>query len=402
MVMDPYNYRNDFPLCREGQKEKLIYFDNACMTLRPQQVIDRLVEYYTFHPGCGGRSLHRISSWVTENYEGARDTIAEFLKAPDRDGVIFTKNATEAINLVSHSFRFNRGDRVLGTDHEHNSNLVPWVQLMNKGVIRYEPVPSMDDNTFDIEKFKEMIPGTRLVSMVHVSNLDGTRIPEKEIVEISHDSGAIVMLDCAQSVPHLKMDMKGLDLDLMVFSGHKAMGPTGTGVLAGKPELINDLDPFIVGGDTVHETGYDRVEFLDPPKKFEAGLQHYSGFIALGTALEYLERVGMDDLHEHELILNRYATSKMKDMVRIMGPSRPEDRGGILPFQVRGLNPHDVAMMLDEIAGVEVRSGKHCVHSWFKGKGEDPSVRASFYLYNTKQEVDVLVDTLSTIIEDFT
>lgn len=400
--MDPYKYRKDFPLFRDDVKERIIYFDNACMTLRPRQVIDRIIEYYSFHPGCGGRSLHRISSWVTDNYETARDIVGGFLNAPDRNGIIFTKNTTEAINLLSHSFRFEKGDKVLGTDHEHNSNLVPWVQLMKKGIIKYEPVPSMSDNMFDIEKFKEMIPGTRLVAMVHVSNLDGTRIPEREIIEISHDNGAIVMLDCAQSVPHMKMDMKDMDVDLLVFSGHKAMGPTGTGVLAGKPELINDLDPFIVGGDTVQETRYNDVEFLEPPKRFEAGLQHYAGFIALGTALQYLNRIGMDELHEHELSLNRYATSSMKDIVRITGPSRPEDRGGILPFQVDGMNPHDISMMLDELAGVEIRSGRHCVHSWFNGRGQDPSARASFYLYNTKEEVDIMVETLEAILADFT
>ncbi|MBN1539673.1 MAG: cysteine desulfurase [Candidatus Thermoplasmatota archaeon] len=400
--MDPYKYRKDFPLFRDDVKERIVYFDNACMTLRPQTVIDKIVEYYSFHPGCGGRSLHRISSWVTDNYEGARDIVAGFLNAPDRRGIIFTKNATEAINLISHSFKFEKGDRVLGTDHEHNSNLVPWIQMMKKGMIRYEPVPSMEDNTFDIERFKEMIPGTRLVAMVHVSNLDGTRIPERDVIEISHDSGALVMLDCAQSVPHMPMDMKKLDVDLLVFSGHKAMGPTGTGVLAGKPELVNDLDPFIVGGDTVQETRYDSVDFLDPPKRFEAGLQHYAGFIALGTALQYLEKVGLDELQEHELSLNRYATSRMKEMVRITGPSRPEDRGGILPFQVDGMNPHDVSMMLDELAGVAIRSGRHCVHSWFNGRGQDPSARASFYLYNTKEEVDVMADTLETILADLT
>ena len=316
--MDPYVFRKDFPLFRDDSEERLVYFDNACMTLRPQTVIDKLIEYYSYHPGCGGRSLHRISSWVTENFEGARDTVTRFLNAPDRDSVIFTKNTTEAINLLSRSFRFEKGDRVLGTDHEHNSNLVPWVHLMQKGLISYTPVPSMEDNTFDIERFKEMVPGTRMVAMVHVSNLDGSRIPEKEIIEIAHDSGSLVMLDCAQSVPHMKMDMIDLDLDFLVFSGHKAMGPTGTGVLAGKPELIKELDPYIVGGDTVQETRYDRVDFLEPPKKFEAGLQHYPGFIALGTALEYIERIGPDEIHEHEVSLNEYATSRLKDMVRIM------------------------------------------------------------------------------------
>jgi cysteine desulfurase/selenocysteine lyase len=400
--MDPNLYRKDFPLF-EGEKDDAIaYFDNACMTLRPQPVIDKIVEYYSQYPGCGSRSLHKISSWVTEEFESAREIISGFINAHNKDGIIFTKNTTEAINLVSNSFDFNKGDKVLGTDHEHNSNLVPWVHLMQQGLIKYEPVPSLSDNTFDIERFKEMIPGTRLVAMFHVSNLDGTMIPAKEIIEISHDHGAIVLLDCAQSVPHLPVDMKDLDLDLLAFSGHKVMGPTGTGVLAGKMDIIKGFKPYIVGGDTVQETKYDQVDFLEPPKKFEAGLQHYPGFIGLGAAIKYIQEIGIENIHEYELDLNSYATDKMKDIVRIMGPEDPMKRGGILPFQVEGLNAHDIAIMLDELANIAIRSGLHCVHSWFNNRGEESSARASFYLYNTKREIDRMVDTLTTIIADFT
>jgi cysteine desulfurase/selenocysteine lyase len=269
-------------------------------------------------------------------------------------------------------------------------------------MIDYQVVPSNEDNTFDLERFKDMIKGTRLVSMVHVSNLDGTKIPEREIIEIAHDNDAVVLLDCAQSIPHMPIDMKQMDIDMLAFSGHKAMGPTGTGVLAGKMEIIQDLRPYIVGGDTVQETRYDRVDFLEPPKRFEAGLQHYPGFIALGTAIEYLNNVGTGEVHDHELDLNRYASEKMGEIVNIMGPKDPEKRGGILPFQVEGLNPHDIAMMLDELANIAIRSGRHCVHSWFNARGEDSSARASFYLYNTRGEIDRMVDTLSTIINDFT
>jgi cysteine desulfurase/selenocysteine lyase len=401
--MDPMTIRRDFPLFQDEEAEyKIIYFDNACMTLRPKPVIDKIMEYYSEYPGCGGRSLHKISSRVTDEYEGARDRIAGFIGAPDRDGIVFTKNTTEAINLLSHSFRFEKGDKVLGTDHEHNSNLVPWVHLMQEGLIKYEPVLSDSDNTFDIEMFKEMVPGTRLVSMVHVSNLDGTMIPAKEVVEIAHDHGALVLLDCAQSVPHMKLDMDEMDLDFLAFSGHKAMGPTGTGVLAGKMDLISELRPYIIGGDTVQETRYSEVEFLDPPKRFEAGLQHYPGFIALGTALDYLEKIGMDIVHEHEIELNAHATERLRDLVNIIGPLDHRKRGGIIPFQVEKLNSHDVAMMLDELANIAIRSGRHCVHSWFNARKVESTARASFYLYNTREEIDLMADTLKTIIDDFT
>jgi cysteine desulfurase/selenocysteine lyase len=198
------------------------------------------------------------------------------------------------------------------------------------------------------------------------------------------------------------MDMKGMDVDFIAFSGHKAMGPTGTGVLAGKLDLIKELDPYIIGGDTVQETRYSEVEFLEPPKRFEAGLQHYPGFIALGSALEYLDRIGIDVVHGHELDLNAHATERLKDLVQIIGPQDHTKRGGIIPFQVPNLNSHDIAMMLDELANIAIRSGRHCVHSWFNARNVESTARASFYLYNTKEEIDIMVDTLKAIITDFT
>lgn len=400
--MDLKRYRDDFPALRsERYGDGLVYFDNACMTMRPKQVIEKITEYYTEYPGCGGRSLHKVAGFVTDEYEGAREIIKEFINAEDVNGVIFTKNTSEAINLVSRSFKFDKGDKVLSTDHEHNSNLVPWVYLHQKGKIDYHVVRSFTDNTFDIEAFKEMIPKTRMVSMVHVSNLDGSMIPAKDIIEISHDAGAVVMLDCAQSIPHMPVDMRAWDLDLLVFSGHKACGPTGTGVLAGKMDVINELEPFIIGGDTVMETTYEKVEFLGSPKKFEAGLQNYAGFIGLGAALKYLSSVGLEVIHSHEIELNRYATELLKDKARIFGSEYPEKRGGILPFQIEGLNSHDISMMLDELANIAIRSGRHCVHSWFNSRGETSTARASFYLYNTKEEIKLMSDTLDIIIEDF-
>lgn len=399
--MDTNELRKQFPLLNK-KGDRMIYFDNACMTLRPQSVIDKIVEYYTEYPGCGGRSLHKISSRVTEEFEGSRRIIRDFLNAPDLDGIVFTKNTTEAVNLVSSSFPFKKGDIVVGTDHEHNSNLVPWVHMMQKGIIDYRVVRSKEDHSFDMEVYEDSVKGAALVAMVHVSNLDGRMIPAKEIVDIAHENGAKVMLDCAQSVPHLPIDMKEWDLDMLVFSGHKAMGPTGTGALVGKKEILDDFDPYIVGGDTVQETSYTHVDFLSPPKRFEAGLQHYPGFIALGEALKFLKEVGPDAIHNHEIELNTYAQELLEDHVNVIGPSEPADRGGIFPFTVDGLNSHDIAMMLDELANIAIRSGRHCVHSWFNANNEESTARASFYAYNTKEEIDLMVDTLKTIIKDFT
>ena len=395
-------YRDDFPILKDERWEKpLIYLDNACMTLKPKRVVDKLVEYYYEYPGCGGRSLHKITTRVTEEFEGAREKVADFLNCPEAEGVVFTKNTTESINLVSHSFPFEKGDMVLGTDHEHNSNLVPWLLARNERGIEYRVLPSSEDHSFDIERFKEEVKGVRLVSMVHVSNLDGRRIPVRDITEIAHDNGAMVFFDCAQSVPHMRLDMAGLDIDLLAFSGHKACGPTGTGVLAGKVDLLRDMKPFIAGGDTVRETTYDSVDFLDPPKRFEAGLQDYAGMIAMGEGLRYLEGIGLEEIEGHEKELNRYASNGLPDQVMIRGPEKPEDRGGILPFNITGINSHDLAMMLDEFSNIEVRSGRHCVHSWFNSREEESTARASFYLYNNKEEVDAFIWTIERIIEDF-
>jgi len=395
-------YRDDFPILRDERWEKpLVYLDNACMTLKPKRVVDKLVEYYTQYPGCGGRSLHKITARVTEEFEGAREKVADFLNCPETEGIVFTKNTTESINLVSHSFPFEKGDIVLGTDHEHNSNLVPWLLAEKERGIDYRVLPSSEDHSFDIERFKEEVKGVRLVSMVHVSNLDGRRIPVRDITEIAHDNGAMVFFDCAQSVPHMRLDMTGLDIDLLAFSGHKACGPTGTGVLAGKVDLLRDMKPFIAGGDTVRETTYHSVDFLDPPKRFEAGLQNYAGMIAMGEGLRYLEGIGLEEIERHEKELNRYASNGLPDQVRIRGPEKPEDRGGILPFNITGLNSHDIAMMLDEFSNIEVRSGRHCVHSWFNSREEESTARASFYLYNNKEEVDAFIGTIERIIEDF-
>jgi cysteine desulfurase/selenocysteine lyase len=402
MYMDVSSIRRDFPLLdREDEKDCPIYFDNACMTLRPRAVIDKIVEYYSEYPGCGGRSIHKISSRVTDEFEKAREIIRKYISAPDLDSVLFTKNTTEAINLIANTFPFEKGDLVLGTDHEHNSNLAPWLKLKADGRIRYKAVPSTPDLRFDIEAFKEIVKEARLVSMVHVSNLDGRRIPEKEIVEIAHDNKVPVVLDAAQSVPHMKVEMDRWGVDFLAFSGHKAMGPTGTGVLACRRESLEELSPFMVGGDTVKETTYEEATFLDPPRRYEAGLQHFSGFIGLGSALKYIEGIGPENIHEHEVDLNRYITKLFGDRITVMGPSDPANRSGIFPFQISGMNPHDIAMMLDEIGNIAIRSGMHCVHSWFKGLEKEPSARASFYVYNTRSEIDRFDETLTTIIKDF-
>lgn len=398
--------RLDFPSLQKKWNSKFpIYFDNACMTLKPVQVRDAMDEYYNEYPVCGGRSIHKMAKKVDEKVGEAREKMQEFLGASSSDEVVFTRNTTEGLNLVANSLGFDKGDIVLTTDREHNSNLVPWqVQAKRRG-IKHVVVHSNPDNTFDLDKFEETLcnnRNVRLVSMVHTANLDGYTIPAQEIIKLSHEHGALVMLDGAQSAPHKPIDVKALDVDFFALSVHKMVGPSGMGVLYGKQELLVELEPFIVGGDTVEDSTYEDAKFLPPPEKFEAGLQNYAGIIGSGAAVDYLTDVGLPNIREHEEKLNRIITEGIKDMpgVKIIGPADPALRGGIVSFTVdmpHG-DAHDIALVLDETENIEVRSGAFCVHSWFNYRKCDAAVRASLYLYNTEDEARKFIDVLGKTI----
>lgn len=395
--MDLTKIRSDFPiLSNQG-----IYFDNACQSLRPQQVIDAITEYYREYPACGGRSMHHLAAKVTQKCDEARQTIANFVNAKTKEEIIFTRNTTEGINLVAHSLGFKKGDIVITTDKEHNSNLIPWQILKEKIGIKHIILPSKIDNTFDTENFKKVLNNdkVKLVSLGFTSNLDGVTIPAKEIVEIAHRAGVLVLLDGAQAVPHQKIDVQELDIDFLAFSGHKMLGPSGTGVLYGKYKLLEKLEPFLVGGDTVSESTYTSHKFLSPPEKFEAGLQDYAGIIGLGEAVKYINKVGYEFIQKQELLLNKYITSELQNIsgLKVIGPSDSEKRGGIVSFYIPNKDHHQIAIMLDETAKIMVRSGQHCVHSWFNAKNIKGSVRASFYFYNTMEEAEIFVRELKKI-----
>lgn len=391
--------REDFPVLRRMINNKpVIYFDSACMSLRPKQVIDAMDEYYEKYPACAGRSVHKFGNEVTEKYRQARETISKFIGAKKTGEIIFTKNTTEGINLLSHSLGLGKGDIVLTTDREHNSNLLPWQVLSKKGV-KHKIVYSNSDMSFDIESFeKSMDKNVKLVSMVHTSNLDGYTIPAEEIVKIAHDYGALVLLDGAQSVPHKPVNVKKLDADFLVFSGHKMLGPSGTGVLYGKHHLLENMEPFMTGGDTVSSSTYDSFSLLKPPEKFEAGLQNYAGAMGLAAASRYLEKIGMSNIERHEEELGRFIRDGISgveglEMIGHVG------EGGIVSFSVKGMNVHDIAIMLDETKNIMIRSGQHCVHSWFNAHGIEGSARASLYLYNTKEEAEIFVGQLEKVTQ---
>jgi cysteine desulfurase/selenocysteine lyase len=329
--LDVSKIREDYPvLNRKINGKNIIYLDSACMSLKPKQVIERVNEYYNNFPSCSGRSVHKLATEATISMDDARVKMHTFLNSKQPNEIIFLLNATGGINLVANSFNFKANDRVLLTDREHNSNLVPWLQQEELRGIDVQVVPSKEDNTFDLEKFEEMMDkSVKLVSMVHTSNLDGTSIPAKEIIKLAHDHGALVMLDGAQSAPHKKIDVQELDVDFFVLSVHKMCGPTGVGVLYGKYDLLSSLKPYVVGGSTVKSSTYDEIEFLPPPEKFEAGLQNYAGIIGSGTAVEYLMDIGMDEIEEHDIKLNSIMTRELAGHpdIDMIGPKDPSLRG---------------------------------------------------------------------------
>ena len=399
--MDMKKIQHDFPiLSKEIKGKKIVYFDNACMSLKPRQVIEAMDEYYYEYPACAGRSHHKLGEIVTQKVKEARISIARFINANENE-IIFTRNTTEGINLLANSFDFKAGDIVLATDKEHNSNLVPWQALVKKKGIKHQIIRSKEDGTFDLDSYNKNINGVKLVAMVLTSNLDGTTIPAKEIIRTAHEHGALVFLDAAQGVAHQKVDVKDLDVDFLAFSGHKMLGPTGTGVFYAKHDLLETLEPFMVGGNTVEYSTYTDYKMLKAPEKFEAGLQDYAGIIGLGEAVKYLEAVGFDSIKKQEYELNKYITDEISrwQKIKIIGPGDPALRSGIISFYIDGVDMHQFALMLDEMSNVMIRSGQHCVHSWFNDKKIYNSARVSLYFYNTLEEARTFISSLDKIMK---
>jgi cysteine desulfurase/selenocysteine lyase len=398
--MDISKYRKDFPILNSDDSP--VYLDSACMTLRPQVVIDAITDYYTNYPACGGRSVHKLSWQVTENFEMARDSLRRFMGAESSSEIVFTKNATESMNIVANGLNLKQGDRVLTSDKEHNANVVPWHHLAKYKGIKYDILPAKDNYYFDIEALKESLDSkTKLFSFVHTSNLDGHTNPAKEIVEICHDKGVKVMMDTAQSAPHKEINVVDLDVDFAAVSAHKFCGPSGMGALYGKYDELKELIPTYVGGSTVINSTYKDYELLPPPSCFEPGLQNYAGAIGSGAAAEYIMNIGRDNIQEHENKLNKLMTKELKDVesLNVVGPSDVNQRGGIFSFNLDGWDPTEVAMHLDEEYNIAIRSGMHCVHSWFNSRGIEGTARASVYLYNNEEDVLSFTNAIKESIE---
>jgi cysteine desulfurase/selenocysteine lyase len=397
--MDLSKYRKDFPIL--NTEDAPTYLDSACMTLRPQQVIDSIMEYYTKYPACGGRSVHRMSWQVTEGFEMARDSLRRFVGAEQTSEMVFTRNTTEGMNIVANGLNLKKGDKVLTSDKEHNSNVVPWHHMAKYKGIDYQVVPAKDNYYFDLEALKESIDSkTKLMSIVHTSNLDGHTNPIKDIIEICHDKGIKVLMDAAQAAPHKELDVVDLDVDFASISAHKFCGPSGMGALYGKYDELKNLVPTYVGGSTVVNTTYDSYELLPPPSCFEAGLQDYAGGIGAGTAAEYIMSVGRDNIQKHETKLNTILSKKLENLegVSIVGPEDVSHRGGITSFTLDNWDTTEIAMHLDETYNIAVRSGMHCVHSWFNSRKIDGTARASVYLYNNETDVNKFTDAIEDML----
>ena len=399
--MDVDAIRRDFPTVRSGQG---IYLDSACQSLRPDSVIRAITDYYENYPACGGRSVHSMATKVSMAMDDARETLASFFGTDDPDCYIFTKNCTEGLNTAAYGLGLGRGDVVVTTDTEHNSNHVPWLFLQENMGVRRRIVRSDAEGRFDLEAFhKAMDHDVKVVSVQHASNVTGCSVPVKAVTEIAHDFGATVVIDGAQAAPHIPVDLKRIDADVYCMSIHKMLGPSGMGVMYGKREVLERMRPLALGGGTVGLATYESVNLAPIPDKFEAGLHDYAGIVGTKAALDYLSGVGMEEVMRWDQTLMERILSNLEDVrnLHVVGPRDAPSRGGVFSFNIDGLGAHDIAMMLDSMAGVMIRSGMHCAHPFYVSRGIDGSARASTYIYNTPEEIDVFTDTVRHIAETF-
>ncbi|EOY6141611.1 cysteine desulfurase [Listeria monocytogenes] len=406
-MIDIQKIRADFPILAQEINEKpLAYLDNAATSQKPKKVIEALTHYYEFDNANVHRGVHTLAARATDAYESARGKVAKFIHAREVAEIIFTRGTTSAINLVVDSYaeaNIEAGDEIVISYLEHHSNLIPWQQLAKRkgAVLKY--IELEEDGAISVEQAKKMIgEKTKIVALAHVSNVLGTITPIKEIAALAHKYGAVILVDGAQAVPHMEVNVVDLDADFYAFSGHKMMAPTGIGALYGKRELLDAMEPTEFGGEMI-----DFVELYDStwkelPWKFEAGTPIIGGAIALGAAIDYLAEVGLDNIHAHEQALASYAIEQMSKIegITIYGPKDASKRCGLVTFNLEGAHPHDIATILDE-DGVAIRAGHHCAQPLMKWLDVSSTARASFYIYNTKEEIDALIDGLKLTKEYF-
>lgn len=402
-MFDPNNIREQFPILqREVYGKKLIYLDNAATTQKPLSVIEAITEAYTNVNANVHRGVHFLSQKATEQYEDARETVRAFINARYRHEIIFTRGTTESINLVASSFGdsfLGAGDEVIVSTMEHHSNIVPWQLLVERLGIKLRVIPLTADAKLDKEAYRALFnEKTRFVSITHTSNVMGVTNPVKEFIDIAHEHNVPVLIDGAQSVPHKKVDVQELDADFFVFSGHKIYGPTGIGVLYGKEEILNRMKPYQGGGEMIQTVRFEKTTFNELPYKFEAGTPDYVGAIALAKALDFVSSIGIDVIAAHEQQLTRYALEQLREIpgMRIFG----EPDGAAISFLVGDIHPADLGTLLDRL-GIAIRTGHHCAQPLIDHFGIPGTVRASFAIYNTREEVDALIAGINRVAKMF-
>ncbi len=404
-VYDVDEIRREFPILdRRIGDERLVYLDNAATSQKPRRVLDALTKYYERHNANIHRGVHRLAEEATAAYEESRAKVARFLGAPGTTGLVFTRGTTESINLVAHAWgrkNLREGDEVLLTEVEHHSNLVPWQLAAQATGARLRFVPIREDGTLDMEEAGRLIgPKTKLVGCIHASNVLATINPVVKLARMAREAGALMLVDGAQSAPHLPVDVEALGCDFFACSGHKMLGPTGVGVLWGRPEILEEMDPFLGGGEMIREVRLDLSTYNDLPYKFEAGTMNIAQAVGLGAAVDYLGELGMENVREHERRLGEYAYGRLSELegIEIYGPK--EERTGLVSFSLPDVHPHDLSQLLDE-EGIAIRSGHHCAQPLMRRLGVPATARASFYLYNVEEEVDRLVEALARAREFF-
>jgi len=407
MSFIPSEIRKDFPILQRTTHDNvpLVYLDSTATSQKPTAVIEAMNEYYRRSNANIHRGVHTLAEEATAMHENAREKIAKFINAPSPKQVIYTRNTTESINLVAHTWaraNLKAGDLVILTEMEHHSNLVPWLMLQAERGIELDFIPVTEDGLLDLDAYKTLLSRTpKLVAFTHMSNVLGTINPAADIIRMAHAAGAISLVDAAQSVPHLNVDVQALDADFLAFSAHKMCGPTGIGAMYGKTELLESMPPFLGGGDMIKEVKLRSFKPNTLPHKFEAGTPAIAEAVGFGAAVDYLTKIGMDNIASYEHEITEYALERLEEIpgVKLFGPSA-DKKGGVAAFTFEGVHPHDVAQILDR-DGIAVRAGHHCAQPLHEKFGIPATSRASFYLYNTKEEVDLLVNGIYKVKELF-
>ena len=406
-MLDVNEIRKDFPILQRTTHDErsLVYLDSTATSQKPLAVIEAMDKYYRHSNANIHRGVHTLAEEATALYEQAREKIAQFINAPSARQIIYTRNTTESINLVAYSWartNLKAGDLVILTEMEHHSNLVPWQMLQLERGIELDFISVTEDGLLDLDSYKALLLRTpKLVSFTHMSNVLGTINPAAEIIRLAHQAGAVTLVDAAQSVPHLKVDVQALDADFLAFSAHKMCGPTGIGALYGRTELLEAMPPFLGGGDMIKVVHLRSFRANTLPHKFEAGTPAIAEAVGFGAAVDYLTSIGMDNIAAHEHEITEYALERLEEIpgLKVFGPSA-DKKGGVTAFTFDGVHPHDVAQVLDR-DGIAVRAGHHCAQPLHEKFGIPATSRASFYLYNTKEEVDLLVDGIYKVKELF-